>query len=71
MSDDENLPAKDMWATCSTLDCESYARPVQISMPDEATVVCGACSQPITDITDQVEEGVSIPNWLKTMTSGT
>jgi hypothetical protein len=49
---------------CRTEDCLSAGRPVEIELSwvDETgvtmtadSVVCGACSQPITDVTDEVE----------------
>lgn len=39
-----------MFATCHTLSCGNAGDPIPVS-DDPVTVLCGVCSQPITDLT--------------------
>lgn len=52
-----------MHATCHTSGCENQGIPIRI--PEDAdTVVCGVCSQPITDVTDTPTElPEELPPW--------
>ncbi len=37
---------------CATTDCDNEGEPILLELPpDIAAVMCGACGQPITDIT--------------------
>ena len=52
-----------MYATCETEDCASYMVPIVVS--GEWLVICGACGNPVTNITDiKPEEGTVLPQWI-------
>lgn len=36
--------------TCHTSDCVNAEIPIVVEMPEDASAMCGACSQEITDI---------------------
>lgn len=52
-----------MYATCTTADCGNGRTPIPV--PEDAEqVVCGVCSQPITDVTDTPTElPEEMPPW--------
>jgi len=53
-----------MYATCHTNGCANQGAPIRV--PDGAeTVLCGVCTQPITDVTDTPTAlPEELPPWL-------
>ena len=53
-----------VYATCRTDGCLNALIPIDIQ-EGAATVVCGPCGQPITDLTDTPPElPTEVPTWL-------
>lgn len=51
-----------MYATCETTGCSNAGFPIPVS--GERDVVCGVCSQPITNLTATAPEPVKeMPTW--------
>ena len=52
-----------MYATCETPGCWNEMKPLEV--PADVTVMCGACGQEVTNITDvKPEEGTVLPQWI-------
>ena len=52
MADDDFPPLVPRVLTCHTDGCENAGVAIPVQMPADGGAACGACGQPITDITD-------------------
>lgn len=53
-----------MYATCHTEGCTNQGIPIEVPA-DIDTLVCGVCSEPITDVTDTAPTLPEVlPSWL-------
>jgi hypothetical protein len=50
-TEETETPVLEYVLTCHTDGCGNADVPITLSMPEGCAAVCGACSQPITDIT--------------------
>lgn len=54
MTDEQTEPTfRQVTATCHTDGCDNADQPITLNVPDvsDPAVLCGVCTQPITDIT--------------------
>ena len=52
MTETDDYPTRDVTLTCGTEGCTNAGVALALTVPvDCETFVCGACSQPITDVT--------------------